>query len=126
MNLLRLETKKGKLYTTLSNVSTTKAKIRPTAISVHSGNTDSIGSGTARRCKSSEKSEPIWFAYLWIGQDNDFKNPKKYFYRTLTRTDFSLTLSWKIIKIIKFYLCKNLSGWLFVLFQALYLKERIL
>jgi len=55
----RLETKKGEPYTTLLNVLTAKAKIRPTAISVHSRNTDLTGSGIARRCKSSEKSESI-------------------------------------------------------------------
>ena len=55
----RLETKKGEPYTTLLNVSTAKAKIRPTAIFIHSGNTDLTGSSTARRCKSSEKSESI-------------------------------------------------------------------
>jgi len=50
---------KEKPYTTLLSASTVKTKIRPTAISVYSGNTDSTGSSIARRCKSSEKSKPI-------------------------------------------------------------------
>jgi len=60
INPPRLETKKEKPCTTLSNTSTVKANIRLIAISVHSGNTGLIKSGITRRYKSSCYKTKVW------------------------------------------------------------------
>jgi len=56
---------------TYSNVSTVKVTIKLIVLTVCFGSIDLIGNGTARKCKSSEKSELTQFAYLWAEVNHD-------------------------------------------------------
>ena len=74
-----IKPRKENCVLTYSSVLTVKTNTKQLAMTVFLGNTDSIKSGIQKNLKSSQKSEPTQFAYLWTRVNNDYKIFKTFF-----------------------------------------------